>query len=429
MGLRWGPPPHFPMVRRGFSLIEVVLVVSLVGAVAGVGIPLYRDYQIRNDLNLATEQVTQGLARARLLSQAAQNDGSWGFYAPAGVLYKGDSYATRDPLYDETYPMPSTIKIKGLMEVNYDKIVGTPDATGNITLTTINDDERNILIEVKSESIAVVAADRFTVCHKPGTINNTLSIPDNAWPAHQAHGDAFGACVTSSSSTASSAASSVSSVASSSPAPVSSAGAASSETVPASCADRIAIDGDGTIRILGSLSVTFESLGAQFSYGNGGPTVPVTVSYRKKNSGSWSNLFSGNQINGTGGATQTVTGFSTSNNQNKLYVRFKAYYYQSRWFTYENYGYSNQIPTVFMLRDGDTPPTITAANGQVAVSTLLQPIVGPDGKIDVGQFDVVLIADFNRADCNSCSDYFCSNCSGVDYQDGVVLVRFNNPEC
>lgn len=419
--------------RRGFALIEVLLVVGLIGAIAGVGVPLYRDYQIRNDLNLATEQVTQGLARARLLSQSAQEDDSWGFYAPAGVLYKGDSYETRDPAFDETYPMPSTIGIEGLFEVNYSKVHGLPDNTGEITLTTITDDTRNVLIEVKTESVAVVTEDRFTICHNPGSNNShTLSIPDNAWPAHQAHGDDFGACPVASSSSSNSSSSSVPASSSASSVPASSSvssAAASSSSQPASCPDRVAIDADGTIRILGSLSVTFTSYGAQFAYGNGGPTVPVYVAYRKKDSGSWTNLFSGNQINGTGGATQTVTGFSTSNNQDRLYVRFRAYYSQSKWLTYENYAYSDEIPSVLMLANGDTPPTITASNGQQSISTLLQPLVGADGKISIGQFDRVLIADFNRESCASCSNYFCSNCSGVDYQDGVVLVRFNSPAC
>lgn len=416
------------MLRRGFALLEVIMVVSLVGAIAGVGIPLYRDYQIRNDLNLATEQVTQGLARARLLSQAAQNDDNWGFFAPAGVLYKGASYETRDPAFDETYPMPSTISIQGLMEVNYGKIGGVPDATGEITLTTINDDARNVLIEVKTESIAVVTEDRFTICHNPGPSQNTLSIPDNAWPAHQAHGDAFGACVFSSSASSVPSSAPASSAPASSATPASSAAAVSSSTTPASCPDRVAVDLDGTIRILGSLSVTFISYGAQFGY-DGGPIVPVTVSYRKKNSGNWTNLFSGNAINGTGGASQTVTGFNTTNNNNKLFVRFRAYHKQNGWLTYENYAYSNEIPSVYMLRDGETPPTINPGNGQAAVSTLLQPITDVTGKIDVGQFDVVLLADFNRESCNSCSNYYCTNCSGVDYQDGVVLVRFNSPAC
>lgn len=418
---------------HGFSLIEVVIVVGLIGSIAGVGIPLYRDYQIRNDLNLATEQVTQGLARARLLSQAANNDDSWGFYAPAGVLYKGDSYATRDPNFDETYPMPSTIGIKGLFEVNYSKTNGRPDNTGNITLTTINDETRNVLIEVKTESIAVVTQDRFTICHNPDSGNpRTLSIPDNAWPAHQAHGDTFGACpIVSSSSSSSSFASSVSSVSSvaSSVSSVSSVASSSSSSVQAVCQNYVQIANDGTIEVLNSLSVTFKSYGAQFGYGNGGPTVPVYVAYRKKSSGSWTNLFSGDAINGTGGTEQTVTGFSSANSQNRLYVRFRAYYSQSRWLTYENYAYSNAQPEVLYLRDGDTPPTITASNGQQSISTLISSLVDGTGKIDIGAHDVLMMVDFNRESCGSCSNYYCSNCSGVDYQDGVVLVRFNTPSC
>lgn len=424
-------------LRRGFTLIEVLLVVALLGSVAGIGVPMYRDYQIRNDLNLATEQVTQGLARARLLSQAGQDDDAWGFYAPAGILYKGDSYATRDVAYDETYPMPSTIKIQGLFEVNYSKLNGKPDNTGEITLTTINDDTRNVLIEVKTESIAVVAADRFTICHNPGPNQQTLSIPDNAWPGHQGHGDTFGACVASSSSASSAAASSApasSAPASSAPAssaPASSAAPSSSASSAGPlCNNYVQVDADGTIEILNSLSVTFKSYGAQFGYGNGGPDVPVYVSYRKKNGGAWSDLFNGAAINGTGGPEQTVTGFSAANNKNRLYVQFHAYYYQSRWLTYENYGYSNGHPEVLFLYDGDTPPSIPAGNGQYTVSQLLAPLVDPvAGVIDIGAHDVVMVVDFNRESCSSCSGYYCSNCDGVDYQDGVVLVHFNTPSC
>jgi hypothetical protein len=36
--------------------------------------------------------------------------------------------------------------------------------------------------------------NKVTICHKPGKINNTISIASSAVPAHLAHGDALGAC-------------------------------------------------------------------------------------------------------------------------------------------------------------------------------------------------------------------------------------------
>lgn len=418
------------MKRTGFALMELILVIGVVGTVTGMAVPLYRDYQIRNDLNLATEQVTQGLARARLLSQSAQDDDGWGFYVPAGVLYKGDNYADRDPAYDEVYPMPSTITPSGLLEVSYSKLNGAPSATGDITLTALNDEQRHVFIEVQSESVAVVQNDSLTICHHPpGNPDeaHTITISEAAWPAHRDnHGDTLGACASPTSSAASSAASSVA-VSSSSSSSVAGGGESSSSAGggPATCEDRFTVASDGTITTTGKLSVRFESLGSQFGYGNG-PDVPVTVAYRKKNSGGWKSLFDGDAINGLGGDTQTVTNFK---NGDKVILKFRGYYRQWGWLTYDRSIVSNDgSKNVLVLRNGDLAPTIPGADGQEDVSVLLEPIT-VNGRISIGKYDAVLLADFNRQECNYCANNYCSNCSGVDYQDGVVLVKFLEPTC
>lgn len=416
------------MRRSGFALIEMLLVIGIIGTMAGLAAPLYRDYQIRNDLNLATEQVTQGLGRARLLAESGQDDDAWGFYVPAGVLYKGDAYATRDANYDEVYPMPGTIMTTGLSEVSYKKLSGDPSGTGAITLVALNQDSRTILIVVEKESVAVVLDDKISICHRTGNGgSHTLNVNDSAWPAHQAHGDTLGACVSSSSSTGgtSSSPSSSSQPVSSASSSVSSGGGAGSSS-SATCQDRFKVGADGTITTTGQLSIRFDSLGAQFGYGDGGPDVPVKVAYRKKNSGKWTDVFGGAAINGNGGATQTVSGFK---NNDMVILRFWAKFRQFGWLSYDREIFSNDgSKDILVLRNGDTAPTIPASNGQTTISTLLQPIT-VNGHISIGTYDVVLIGDFNRQDCNSCSDNFCSNCSGVDYQDGVVLVKFLTPSC
>lgn len=156
--------PLAAMRRSGFSIIEMVLVLGVVSVMTGISVPIYRDYQIKSDLNLATEQVSQGIERARLLSQSATQDSGWGFFVPQGVLYRGESYIARDPSFDETYSMPSTIKVNGLLEVAFSPISGDPTETGQIQLTTINDAERTILIEVQQQSVFVVTADPITIC-------------------------------------------------------------------------------------------------------------------------------------------------------------------------------------------------------------------------------------------------------------------------
>ncbi len=419
--------PLLLMRRSGFALLELVLVIGIIGVVGTMSVPLYRDYQVRSDLNLATEQVTQGIARARLLSQSAQNDSGWGFYIPAGVLYKGDSYVNRDAGYDEDYPMPSTIMVTGLTEVAYSKIGGVPSSTGAINLIALNQEQRTIFIKVEHESIAIVEEEDLTICHyppgNPGN-SNTLVINEASWPAHRDnHGDTLGPCAAASSTAVSSAVSS--SIPTSSAQPSSAAGGAGSSAA-ATCQDRFSVAADGTITTTGPLSIRFDSLGAQFGYGNGGPNVPVKVAYRKKNSGSWTNLFGGDAINGTGGDTQTVSGFK---NNDKVILRFWGKYSQSGWLSYDRQIFSNDgSKDIMVLRNGATAPTISGSNGQTSISTLLQSIT-VNGVISIGTYDAVLIGDFNRQDCNSCSNNYCSNCTGVDYQDGVVLVKFLTPSC
>lgn len=170
------------------------------------------------------------------------------------------------------------------------------------------------------------------------------------------------------------------------------------------------------------MSVRFDSLGALFMYGNGGATIPIKAAYKKTNNGnSWSNLFGGNAINGVGGATQTVSGFDDGD---QVILRLWAEYSSRGSLSYDRKIYSNDGSSdIMILRNGDTAPTVSGA-----ISTLIQArTIG--GIISIGEYDLLLVGDFNRQDCNSCSNNYCSNCSGVDYQKGIVLVKFLTPSC
>ncbi len=184
------------MLRSAVSLIELLIVIAVIALLAAVSLPAYRVYQIRNDLNLAAEQLTQGLGRAKLLSQSGQGDSRWGFYVPEGILYQGESYATRNSNFDESYPMPSTIQPSGEpMDVSFSRLEGVPSATGSIILTGIDGERREILIQLSSRGVPVVMPDPITFCHKnsPGNCN-TKTVPLTSWPAHQEHGDFLGPC-------------------------------------------------------------------------------------------------------------------------------------------------------------------------------------------------------------------------------------------
>jgi Tfp pilus assembly major pilin PilA len=180
--------------RKGFSVLELVLVLGALGVIAGVTVPIVRDYQIRGDLNRVAQQAEQGLRRAQLLSQSGKEDSAWGYNVPTGTLYKGASYESRDPAYDETTAPPATIVVSGLTDVSYSKIKGEPSVLGMVTLTALNNEQRFVEIEVNTQSTAVLQNESLTICHNPDSNPQTMQISDNAWPAHQAHGDTQGPC-------------------------------------------------------------------------------------------------------------------------------------------------------------------------------------------------------------------------------------------
>jgi prepilin-type N-terminal cleavage/methylation domain-containing protein len=186
---------HFARAKEGFTLLEILIALGILAVLSGLSVPFLRQLLIRGDVQRSAEQVVQALARAQTLSQNGEGAAPWGFHVPSGTLFQGSTYETRDPQYDESYPMPPTITASGsLTELTYSQLEGKPSATGSILLLGLENERESILITISTEGIPIMFPDRLTVCHCQGHAQHTLHIPDNAWPAHQKHGDVLGPC-------------------------------------------------------------------------------------------------------------------------------------------------------------------------------------------------------------------------------------------
>ncbi len=126
--------------RRGFTLIEVILVIGLIGILIFLSIPFYQSFQVESQLDSTTEEVVNILRRAQSKAMASQRDSNFGVKLTSGqyTLFKGDSYAAREVIYDEDYNIPETLSINGLTEIVFNKLKGTTSNTGNITVTSNN---------------------------------------------------------------------------------------------------------------------------------------------------------------------------------------------------------------------------------------------------------------------------------------------------
>ena len=102
------------MKRRSYTAIETLLTIGVIGIAAGISVPMYRNYQIRSDLDLGVVQTVYGLNRSQLLSQTGEQDGMWGFHVEEGTVFLGEAYAVRDEVYDEAIPLPVATNINSL---------------------------------------------------------------------------------------------------------------------------------------------------------------------------------------------------------------------------------------------------------------------------------------------------------------------------
>jgi len=136
--------------RFGFTLIETVLVVSLFAVLTGLSIPVYYSFQVRNDLVVASNNVSQSLKRAQLLSQAVAGDSNWGVHIVKGTLtiYKGPNYIGRDPAYDELFDLSNSVtpSLTDVTDVNFAKMTGLPQNTGNIVLTSTSGESKTLIV-------------------------------------------------------------------------------------------------------------------------------------------------------------------------------------------------------------------------------------------------------------------------------------------
>ena len=133
---------------RGFTIPELLLVVTIIGMLSVLAVPFYRDFLIDNQLDTVVSESTQALRRAQGYARAGRTDSQWGVYiddaADQVTLFRGSSFAARDTAYDDIIDIPTTMTPSGLTEVVFTRTTGLPNTTGTITFTAISGESATI---------------------------------------------------------------------------------------------------------------------------------------------------------------------------------------------------------------------------------------------------------------------------------------------
>jgi len=83
-------------MNRGFTFIELVLVIALIGILAGLAVPFWRDFFVSNQLSTLTQETVQALRRAQGYAHAGRTNSSWGVYVDDALgqitFFRGSSF-------------------------------------------------------------------------------------------------------------------------------------------------------------------------------------------------------------------------------------------------------------------------------------------------------------------------------------------------
>lgn len=143
-------------MRKGFTIIELLLIIALASILAAASAPLYTSFLAKNHLENKTFEVKNTLYKAQSNAIAGRQDLNWGVYFASGqfILFAGDSFAGRNPAFDEIYILPATVSTSGLNEVIFQKPRGIPSMVGTITISSTEGASNTVA--VNSEGVAEI---------------------------------------------------------------------------------------------------------------------------------------------------------------------------------------------------------------------------------------------------------------------------------
>ena len=139
---------------KGFTLVEILIVFSIIVVVSAVTIPLYNRWQVANTIASEKTEVAQHLRLAQTRARSGLGDKNHGLYFQSNnyTIFEGDDYLTRDQGEDEFYYLPTSVVISGFSEIIFIKQTGIPNITGTLTLTNTITSE-TATIDINSQGL------------------------------------------------------------------------------------------------------------------------------------------------------------------------------------------------------------------------------------------------------------------------------------
>ena len=133
---------------KSFTLVEILIVIAILGGLAGLAFPIMRSLLIANYLTSSSEEIVQYLRQAQTNAINGVGDSRWGVFFDQSnnkfTLFRGDFFG-QDHSYDLVAELPNSVKIKTDLEIVFEKTSGKTNEC-SLTLEGLNNQAKNIII-------------------------------------------------------------------------------------------------------------------------------------------------------------------------------------------------------------------------------------------------------------------------------------------
>lgn len=161
---------------NGFTLIELIIIVAIVLILGTSSYSFYSRFFLQNEVSNTTDQLSGQIRKAQIYAMSGRQNGNWGVHytSPTLSLFQGNSYATRNPAFDEVIAINNNVTISGFTEIIFARKTGIPSSTPTITISGGNTEKT---LTINTQGITSLAGGPVPTSAPTNTPTPTTPIP------------------------------------------------------------------------------------------------------------------------------------------------------------------------------------------------------------------------------------------------------------
>lgn len=139
-------------IASGFTMVELLVVIALMGILVGLSIPFYQSFQVSSQLDNTSFEIIQTLRLAQANAISGENEETFGihFEQQRYTLFQGDIYNSNDSS-NEINDIPGTLNISTTFgqDIIFSRIKGEASVAGTVTISSNTNESKVIKINAK----------------------------------------------------------------------------------------------------------------------------------------------------------------------------------------------------------------------------------------------------------------------------------------